>query len=125
MLKNICYKWSQFILLIEILFVSLQTEMVTLRNIEKAVCDYYKVTHDDLYTQGNKEYPSNGAKSVFLYFLYKNKLRTFPQLKAMFYYRSQRTVEMRVATVTSAVTHNQGKYADDVKKINEMLNVKN
>lgn len=111
-------------MLIQILFVSLQTEMVTIKNIEKAVCDYYKVTHDDLYTQGNKEYPTNGAKSVFLYFLYKNKLRTFPQLKAMFFYRSQRTVEMRVATVSSFVEHNKGKFADDVKQIEEMLNEK-
>lgn len=105
-------------------FVSLQTEMITIKDIEKAVCEYYKVTHDDLYTQGNKEYPINGAKSVFLYFLYKTKLRTFPQLKAMFCYRSQRTVEMRVATVASAVKHDAGKYAEDVKKINEMLNEK-
>jgi chromosomal replication initiation ATPase DnaA len=96
--------------------------MVTIKDIEKSVCDYYKVTHDDLYTQGKKEYPTNGAKSVFLYFLYKNKLRTFPQLQAMFCYNSQRTVEMRVATVTSAVTHNKGKFADDVKQIEEMLN---
>lgn len=96
----------------------------TKENIEKAVCDYYKVTHDDLYSQGNKEYPINGAKSVFLYFLYKTKLRTFPQLKAMFCYRSQRTVEMRVATVASFVKHDKGKFADDVKQIEEMLNKK-
>lgn len=96
--------------------------MTTINNIEKAVCDYYKVTHDDLYSQGNKEYPINGAKSVFLYFLYKTKLRTFPQLKAMFCYRSQRTVEMRVATVASFVKHDKGKFAEDVKKIEEMLN---
>lgn len=97
--------------------------MASKRNIleiEKAVCSYYKIEPQQLYGTNNK-YPANGARSVFMYMLYNNRIMTSYEIMGLFNYKSSRSVEVRVAEVQVAVKEKRTKYSEDVNKINEII----
>lgn len=97
--------------------------MITKKNIEKAVVKHFMVSIVDLYST-KKEYPLNGARSVLMYMLYSYKVKKIYEITYLFGYNSQRTVEMRIAKVASAVKTGYNKFAEDVEKINRMLTKK-
>lgn len=87
--------------------------------IEQAVLTWFNISRDELYSL-KEVYPLSGARSAFMYLLYKNGVG-FADIQGMFRYKSQRTVEFRIATVQSDITHHHGKYADDVENIEKIV----
>ena len=87
--------------------------------IEQAVLRWFNIMRNELYSL-KEVYPTSGARSVFMYLLYKNGV-SFADIQDMFGYKSQRTVEFRIAAVQSDITHSHGKYADDVDNIEKIM----
>lgn len=86
--------------------------------------EFYKVTKDDLYDTSKNVYPLSAARGVFMYLLYESREHKIYEIQEMFGYSNRRTIEIRIATVSSSVKKGNDKLAEDVKKIQESLNSK-
>lgn len=86
--------------------------------------EFYKVTKDDLYDTSKNVYPLSAARGVLMYLLYATREHKVYEIQEMFGYNGRRAVEYRIATVASSVKKGTDKLAEDVKKIQELLNSK-
>lgn len=87
--------------------------------IEKAVLQWFNITRDELYSL-KETYPISGSRSVFMYLLFEN-IKTFEEIQKLFGYRTQRAVELRIATVQLDINRNHGRYAIDVREIKKIM----
>lgn len=92
--------------------------------IEKAVAEHFQVSKEDIYDTSKNVYPFSAARSVLMYMLYASREYKIYEIQKMFGYSARRTVEYRIASVSSSVKKNVGKFAEDVRVIKEMLNEK-
>lgn len=86
--------------------------------IEKAVCEYYKVTVKELYSLHNRKYPFDGARNVLMYLLYKNKMKSYEL--AVEFGMSDRMVFKRLAEVSVALKSDT-KLKEDIEIIEKCL----
>lgn len=47
------------------------------KNIENAVCEYFKVNISDVYKARKSKYPYNGAKIILMYLLFANGYKSY------------------------------------------------
>lgn len=94
-------------------------EMKTKKQIEKAVCDYFKVDIDDVYSSVRKsKYPYNIAKSVLIYMLFANGYKSY-FIAELFGFNS--TMIYRYCGEVQTALKSDTKIKEDVDKINEIL----
>lgn len=98
--------------------------MKTKTYIEKAVMEHFQVSKEDLYDTSKNVYPFSAARSVLMYILYTSREYKIYEIQKMFGYSARRTVEYRIASVSSSVKKDVGKFAEDVKAIKEKINEK-
>lgn len=87
--------------------------------IEKAVLQWFNITKDELYSY-KETYPISGSRSVFMYLLFKDRM-SFEEIQNLFGYRTQRAVELRIATVQLDINRDHGRYAIDVQEIEKII----
>ena len=92
--------------------------MEKIKQIEKAVCGFYKVEPQEIYTTKKSVYPYDVCKKVLMYLLFRNKVREY-DIAPMFGV-SVRTVSKNIGEVKRAMKSDT-KIKEDVEIIN-MLN---
>lgn len=92
------------------------------KKIEKAVCDFYKVSTDEVYTTKNSVYPYGIARRMLMYLLYVNGMKVYHIAKLF-------GVSVRITNKYIAEIHVENKkdtkIREDIEKINIMLNNQN
>lgn len=91
----------------------------TIKRIEKAVCDFYKVEPSDIYGTSRSKYPYDACKKVLMYTLFRNKVKQY-QIAEMFSV-SYRIVNKNIAEVKEALLSDT-KIREDIESINKLLN---
>lgn len=87
--------------------------------IEQAVLKWFQITRDELYNF-KETYPCGGARSIFMYLLYKNNMSA-EDIRGLFGYNVDRTVELRVSRVQMEIIHHHGRYEIDVENIEKII----
>lgn len=87
--------------------------------IEQAVLKWFNITHNELYNF-KETYPCGGARSIFMYLLYKNNM-SVEDIRALFGYNVDRTVELRVSKVQMEIIQHHGRYEIDVKNVERII----
>lgn len=87
--------------------------------IEQAVIQWFQITRDELYNL-KEIYPCGGARSIFMYLLYKNNMSA-EDIRGLFGYNVDRTVELRVSRVQMEIIHHHGRYEIDVENIEKII----
>lgn len=94
-------------------------EMRTKKEIETAVCDYFKVKKEEVYKAYKATYPVNGAKPILMYLLYKEGYKAY-DIAAWFGFAT--TLIYRYCGEVQVALKSDTKIKEDVKAIQEKLN---
>ena len=95
------------------------SDMRTKTEIEKQVCDYFKVDLEDLYKKGKYTYPYDGARSALMWLLYSNGTKSYV-LSEMFGI-TDRQVQIVCARACVALKSDT-KFKEYIERINQQLN---
>lgn len=87
--------------------------------IENAVCEFYKVDPNEVYTSHKSRYPMDAAKRVLMYLLYAEGVKVYDIADA--FEISERLVYRNVAEVQVALKSDT-KIKEDITAINKLLN---
>lgn len=87
--------------------------------IERAVLQWFNISKDELYSL-KETYPISGARSVFMYLLFKEG-KNFTEIRDLFGLHTCRAVELRVGSVAQGITRNWGRYPVDVRQIERII----
>ena len=95
--------------------------METKKNIEKAVCEHFKVKLEDIYgRKGKREYPLDGARNCLLWLLYSNGYKSYDI--ARIFNITDRQV-FNIAAKVAVALKSDTKIKEDIKSINQKLNM--
>lgn len=92
---------------------------ITKENIEKAVCEHFKVSPKDLYQPQKHKYPLGGARDILMYLLYASGYKVYIiqdwfNVSMAIIYRHLEDVRVALKSDT--------KIKEDIEKINKLLN---
>lgn len=89
------------------------------KKIEKAVCGFYKVSENDVYTKKNSVYPYGIARRMLMYLLYVNGMKVYHIAKLF-------GVSVRITNKYVAEIHveykKDTKIREDIESINKIIN---
>jgi chromosomal replication initiation ATPase DnaA len=91
----------------------------TKENIEKAVCEYFKVEAKDLYSLTKREYPWGIARDILIYLLFAAGYKTY-MIDDWFGFA--RTMVYRRCAKISVALKSDTKIKEDITAINKLLN---
>ena len=91
----------------------------TKENIEKAVCEYFKVEAKDLYHPQKHKYPLGGARDVLMYLLYAAGYKVY--IIQEWFNVSDAATYRHIAEVSVALKSDT-KIKEDITAINKLLN---
>lgn len=95
--------------------------MMEVKRIEQAVCDYYKVDIDDLYSRTRRCYPYGIARDILMYLLFSHNMKSY-KIAEKFGFAT--TMVYRHCATIQVALKSDTKIKQDIEKINEMLNEK-
>lgn len=93
--------------------------MKTKKDIEKVVCDYFKVKPNELYANRSSKYPVGIAKEILMYLLFVNGHKSY-QIAEWFGFATT-MVYRHCGTIQNALK-SETKVKEDIEKINQQLN---
>lgn len=91
----------------------------TKENIEKAVCEYFKVSPKDLYHPQKHKYPLGGARDILMYLLYAAGYKVY--IIQEWFNVSRAIIYRHLGEVSVALKHDT-KIKEDIDNINKLLN---
>lgn len=91
------------------------------KNIEDAVCEYFKVNSEDLYSLSKRKYPQGIARDILMYLLFKSGYKSY-DIAQMF--RFDPTMVYRHCGWVQSALKTEPKVKEDLGKIEEILNEK-
>lgn len=92
---------------------------ITKENIEKAVCEHFKVSPKDLYQPQKHKYPLGGARDVLIYLLYAAGYKVY--IIQEWFNVSDAATYRHIAEVSVALKSDT-KIKEDIDRINKLLN---
>lgn len=90
------------------------------KKIEKVVCDFYKVSADDVYTTNRSKYPIGTAKDILMYLYRANDMKTSNIAKI--FGISERLVYRKYTEVKTELK-SETKIKEDIETIKQSLNI--
>lgn len=91
------------------------------KNIEKAVCEYFKVKPKDLYSLSKRKYPQGIARDILMYLLFASGYKSY-DIAQMFGFDP--TMVYRHCGWVQSALKTEPKVKEDLGKIEEILNEK-
>ena len=91
----------------------------TKENIEKAVCEYFKVETKDLYSLKKRAYPWGIARDILIYMLFAAGYKTYIIDE---WFGFARTMVYRRCAKISIALKSDTKIREDINNINKLLN---
>lgn len=88
-------------------------------NIEKAVCEYFKVEAKDLYHSQKHKYPFGGARNILMYLLYAAGYKVYVLQD---WFNVSNTIVYRYVAEVSVALKSDTKIKEDIDNINKLLN---
>ena len=92
---------------------------ITKENIEKAVCEHFKVSPKDLYQQQKHKYPLGGARDVLMYLLYAAGYKVYI---IQDWFNVSRAIIYRHLGEVNIALKSDTKIKEDITAINKLLN---
>jgi chromosomal replication initiation ATPase DnaA len=94
--------------------------MKTKQEIEKAVCNYFKVDVKEIYTSRSSKYPFGIAKEILMYLLFANGHKSYHIAE---WFGFAPTMVYRHCGAVQAGLKSDTKIKEDIEKINQQLNI--
>ena len=94
----------------------------TKENIEKAVCEHFKVSPKDLYHPQKHKYPLGGARDILMYLLYAAGYKVYIIQE---WFNVSRAIIYRHLGEVSIALKSDTKIKEDITAINKLLNNQN
>ena len=91
----------------------------TKENIEKAVCEYFKVEAKDLYHPQKHKYPLGGARDILMYLLYASGYKVYI---IQDWFNVSRAIIYRHLGEVNIALKSDTKIKEDITAINKLLN---
>lgn len=93
-------------------------EMESRKEIENAVCEYFKVNLDDLYSLRKRKYPQGIARDVLMYMLFANGYKSYDIAR---WFGFEQTMVYRHCGWVHVALKKEPKVKEDMEKIQEIL----
>lgn len=93
--------------------------MKTRKEIEKAVCSYFKVDRKEIYISRSSKYPMGIAREILMYLLFANGYKSY-QIAEWFNFAP--TMVYRHCGAIQIELKSDTKIKEDINKINQQLN---